>query len=102
MYIVQPSSCSCRGHTEDIECLAVHPQEALCATGQGGAGEDSAHVQVRQGATETRFEVKSNNSFCLALILQITHASLNYGFYVFVVAAIDSCSVNQKKLQQQP
>ena len=36
-----------RGHTEDIECLAAHPQAPLCATGQAGSGADSAHVQVR-------------------------------------------------------
>ena len=40
-----------RGHTEDIECLATHPQLSLCATGQGSSqhspGEDTAHVQVR-------------------------------------------------------
>ena len=35
-----------RGHTRDIECLATHPQAALCATGQAGSGADSAHVQV--------------------------------------------------------
>ena len=36
-----------RGHIQDIECLATHPQAALCATGQAGSDSDSAHVQVR-------------------------------------------------------
>ena len=43
-----------RGHTDDIECLAVHPQLPLCATGQASGHdqteEDSAHVQVQTRA----------------------------------------------------
>ena len=38
-----------RGHTDDIECLAPHPQLPLCATGQSSgpdSQQDSAHVQV--------------------------------------------------------
>ena len=41
-----------RGHTDDIECLAPHPQLPLCATGQASGSDpsqqDSAHVQVRR------------------------------------------------------
>ena len=40
-----------QGHTEDIECLAVHPQLTLCATGQPASSDDdenSAHIQVKE------------------------------------------------------
>ena len=33
-----------RGHTEEVECLTVHPQAALAASGQS-AGELGPHVQ---------------------------------------------------------
>ena len=39
-----------RGHTDDIECLAVHPQLALVASGQAAGRDnqevDGSHVQV--------------------------------------------------------
>ena len=53
MILYNPESQTQRhyqGHTEDIECLAVHPQLTLCATGQPASSDDnddnSAHIQV--------------------------------------------------------
>ena len=56
-----------RGHTEDIECLAAHPQAALCATGQAGSGSDSAHVQV--SAVRHSWLLKHKQAYCKKLAI---------------------------------
>lgn len=39
-----------RGHTDDIECITVHPQAPFCASGQASGNDneevDDAHVQI--------------------------------------------------------
>ena len=70
-----------RGHTEDIECLATHPQLALCATGQASSqhspGQDSAHVQVRlqSGVWST---------FTFTFTLPFTLLNINLGVWLLV------------------
>ena len=97
-----------RGHTDDIECLAVHPELPLCATGQASGRdpdqEDSAHVQV--GFLNSILYTKKSTQNIESLYLHLkhigSHTQLFHECFQSSVATLHQKSSNPQKCKVNP